>query len=116
MRSELPDMVLLDVNMPHKDGFAVLEEIRSDPVTQHIPVIILTAARLEPSEVQSGLNMGADDYVTKPFDRRELLARIRTKRWFWFATTNIWAARGRRTWRWQCAQAYLQTGQVQVPI
>ena len=79
VRSELPDMVLLDVNMPHKDGFAVLEEIRSDPVTQHIPVIILTAARLEPSEVQSGLNMGADDYVTKPFDRRELLARIRTK-------------------------------------
>ena len=79
VRSELPDMVLLDVNMPYKDGFAVLEEIRSDPVIQHIPVIILTAARLEPSEIQSGLNMGADDYVTKPFDRRELLARIRTK-------------------------------------
>lgn len=79
VRSELPDLVLLDVNMPHKDGFAVLEEIRSDPATQHIPVIILTAARLDAAEIQSGLNMGADDYVTKPFDRRELLARIRTK-------------------------------------
>jgi signal transduction histidine kinase/response regulator RpfG family c-di-GMP phosphodiesterase len=79
VRSELPDLVLLDVNMPKKDGFAVLEEIRSDPATQHIPVIILTAARLDPTEIQSGLNMGADDYVTKPFDRRELLARIRTK-------------------------------------
>ena len=78
-RSQLPDLVLLDVNMPRKDGFAVLEEIRSDPSTKHIPVIILTAARLDSTEIQSGLNMGADDYVTKPFDRRELLARIRTK-------------------------------------
>jgi len=79
VRSELPDLVLLDINMPNKDGFAVLEEMRSDPAIQHIPVIILTAARLDPTEMQSGLNMGADDYVTKPFDRRELLARIRTK-------------------------------------
>jgi DNA-binding NarL/FixJ family response regulator len=65
--------------MPLKDGFAVLEEIRADPAIEHIPVIILTAARLDPVEIQSGLNMGADDYVTKPFDRKELLARIRTK-------------------------------------
>ena len=79
VRKELPDLVLLDVNMPKKDGFAVLEEIRADPATKHIPVIILTAARLAPMDVQSGLNLGADDYVTKPFDRRELFARIRTK-------------------------------------
>lgn len=79
VRNELPDLVLLDVNMPKKDGFAVLEDIRADVITKHIPVIILTAARLDPTEIQSGLNMGADDYVTKPFDRRELFARIRTK-------------------------------------
>ncbi|MFZ5921169.1 MAG: response regulator [Chloroflexota bacterium] len=79
IRSELPDLVLLDINMPQMDGFAVLEEIRADPVTQHIPVIILTAARLDSAEIQFGLNLGADDYVTKPFDRRELFARIRTK-------------------------------------
>ena len=79
VRDELPDLVLLDVNMPHMDGFAVLEEIRADPAVAHIPVIILTAARLDPSDVQSGLNLGADDYVTKPFDRHELMARIRTK-------------------------------------
>ena len=79
VRDELPDLVLLDVNMPHKDGFTVLGEIRADPAVPHIPVIILTAARLDPSDVQSGLNLGADDYVTKPFDRHELMARIRTK-------------------------------------
>lgn len=78
-RNYLPDLILLDVNMPHKDGFQVLEEIRADPATEHIPVIILTAARSDSLDVQSGLNMGADDYVTKPFDRKELLARIRTK-------------------------------------
>ena len=79
VRDEMPDLVLLDVNMPNMDGFTVLQEIRSDPAIQHIPVIILTAARLDPADVQSGLNLGADDYVTKPFDRHELMARIRTK-------------------------------------
>lgn len=78
-RAEMPDLVLLDMNMPVKDGFETLQEIRSDPAIGHIPVIILTAARIEPMDMQSALNMGADDYVTKPFDRRELLARIRTR-------------------------------------
>ncbi len=78
-RAEFPDMILLDMNMPVKDGFETLQEIRSDPAIGHIPVIILTAARLEPMDMQSALNMGADDYITKPFDRRELLARIRTR-------------------------------------
>ncbi len=79
VRSEFPDLVMLDVNMPIKDGFNVLQEIRKDPALAHIPVIILTAARLEPADVQSGLNLGADDYITKPFDRYELMARIRSK-------------------------------------
>ena len=79
IRSQMPDLVLLDVNMPHKDGFAILKEIRADPAIEYIPVIILTAAKLDAADVQSGLNMGADDYITKPFDRRELLARIRSK-------------------------------------
>jgi two-component system, OmpR family, phosphate regulon sensor histidine kinase PhoR len=78
-RSELPDLLLLDVNMPKMDGFQVLEEIRTDPAIEHIPVIILTAARIGHADMQAGLTLGADDYVTKPFDRRELLARIRTK-------------------------------------
>ena len=79
VHSEMPDMLLLDVNMPGKDGFEVLQEIRADPAVEHLPVIILTAARVDSADLQAGLNLGADDYVTKPFDRRELLARIRTK-------------------------------------
>jgi CheY-like chemotaxis protein len=78
-RAEMPDLILLDVNMPRKDGFTVLSEIRADPAIEHIPVIIFTAARLHPDDIQAGLNLGADDYITKPFDRRELFARIRAK-------------------------------------
>ncbi len=76
---EMPDLILLDVNMPEKDGFTALKELRADSEIRHIPVIILTAARPSPDDIQWGLNLGADDYITKPFDKRELLARIRTK-------------------------------------
>ena len=78
-RLEMPDLILLDVNMPQKDGFTALQELRADPEISHIPVIILTAARPNPNDIQWGLSLGADDYVTKPFDKRELFARIRTK-------------------------------------
>ncbi|MBI3244810.1 MAG: response regulator [Chloroflexi bacterium] len=77
--AELPDLVLLDINMPKKDGFEVLAEMRADPRIAHIPVIIITAARIEPRDVRQGLSLGADDYVTKPFDWRELTARVRSK-------------------------------------
>ncbi len=79
VRGEAPDLVLLDVNMPKKDGFQVLAEIRSDPAVANLPVIIITAARLTSSDVREGLTLGADDYVTKPFDWRELSVRIRNK-------------------------------------
>jgi CheY-like chemotaxis protein len=79
LRAEMPDLVLLDMNMPVKDGLETLQEIRSDPATSHIPVIIVTAARLDPMDMQYALTIGADDYITKPFDRRELIARIRTR-------------------------------------
>lgn len=79
MRSEQPDLVLLDVNMPRKDGFQVLREMRSDPDISHIPVILITAARIGVKDVQEGLSLGADDYITKPVDWRELAARIRAK-------------------------------------
>jgi signal transduction histidine kinase/DNA-binding response OmpR family regulator len=79
MRIEQPDLALLDVNMPRKDGFVVLKEMRSDPEIAHIPAIMITAARIGVKDVQEGLRLGADDYVTKPVDWRELAARIRAK-------------------------------------
>ncbi len=71
-RSFAPDIVLLDIMLPVMDGWAVLREIRQDSRT---PVIMLTAKSETPDKI-SGLEMGADDYVTKPFEVKELLARI----------------------------------------
>ncbi len=79
LRSEIPDLLLLDVNMPLKDGFEVLTEMRADPQIAHIPVIMITAARIEPGDIRRGLSLGADDYITKPFDWRELETRVRAK-------------------------------------
>jgi two-component system alkaline phosphatase synthesis response regulator PhoP len=72
-RRERPDLVLLDVMLPELDGFEVLRLIRLERPSQ--PVILLTAKGLESDKVR-GLNLGADDYVTKPFSIRELLARV----------------------------------------
>jgi signal transduction histidine kinase/DNA-binding response OmpR family regulator len=79
LRSEAPDLLLLDVNMPKKDGFQVLAEMRGEPNIAHIPVIVISAARIGPKDVREGLTLGADDYVIKPFDWRELAARIKSK-------------------------------------
>lgn len=69
----IPDVVLLDVMMPYKDGFSVLKEIRQ---SSDVPVIMLTARGDELDKVK-GLELGADDYLTKPFSHMELFARIR---------------------------------------
>jgi len=73
IRREQPDLVLLDVGMPEMDGFEVLRELRR---TSTVPVIMLTA-RAEEIDRVVGLTVGADDYVTKPFSPRELVARIK---------------------------------------
>lgn len=79
IRAEHPDLVLLDINMPRKNGFEVLAEMRTDPDISYIPVIVITAARIGVKDVQQGLTLGADDYITKPVDWRELSARIHAK-------------------------------------
>ena len=79
LRTEKPDLALIDVNMPDKDGFEVLREKRADPEIANIPAIMITAARSSVEDIQEGLALGADDYVTKPVDWRELSARIRAK-------------------------------------
>ncbi|NTW05592.1 MAG: response regulator transcription factor [Peptococcaceae bacterium] len=73
---EKPDLILLDVMLPKLDGLAVCRELRSSEVTRKIPIIMLSARGEELDKVL-GLEMGADDYVTKPFSSRELLARIK---------------------------------------
>ncbi len=71
-----PDLVILDLNLPVLDGIEVCRLIRSRPATAALPIIMLTARTGEADRV-SGLDMGADDYVTKPFSLRELAARVR---------------------------------------
>lgn len=70
-----PDLVLLDVMMPGLDGYEVCHRLRSSPITASVPIILLTALG-EISEKVRGMQMGADDYITKPFDPRELRSRI----------------------------------------
>jgi adenylate cyclase len=78
IRQSLPDLVLLDLNMPLLDGYEVCERLKADPATAEIPVLMLTAWA-EPDHRVKGLRLGAEDYLTKPFDYRELVARIQTR-------------------------------------
>jgi DNA-binding response OmpR family regulator len=75
---ELPDAILLDVNMPEMDGFEVCRRLREQPKTVHIPILMLTAANSLDARVR-GFEGGADDYISKPFQVRELLARINAR-------------------------------------
>lgn len=77
-REQRPALVLLDVLMPGLDGFAVCERLKADPATAEIPVIFLSALD-RPDDKVRGLELGAADYVTKPFDPAEVLARVRTQ-------------------------------------
>jgi DNA-binding response OmpR family regulator len=74
IRESCPDLVVLDVMLPEVDGFSVLTELRRD---RDVPVILLTARTEEPDRVL-GLELGADDYVVKPFSPRELVARVKS--------------------------------------
>ena len=77
VRKRAPNLILTDVMMPRLDGFGLLRELRADPATRTIPVILLSARAGEESRVE-GMEQGADDYLIKPFSSRELLARVQT--------------------------------------
>jgi len=70
-----PNLIILDLNLPHMNGFELCRRLRAEAATSRVPILMLTARANEADKVL-GLNMGADDYVTKPFSMRELMARV----------------------------------------
>lgn len=76
IRAEKPDLVVLDVMMPYMDGFEVLKNLRRDPDTENIPVIMLTA-KAQDKDVFEGYHYGADMYLTKPFNPMELVTFVK---------------------------------------
>ena len=76
VRRRLPDLILLDLMLPGIDGLEVCRRIKGDPQARYLPIIMLTA-KGEETDIVTGLELGADDYVTKPFSPRVLVARLR---------------------------------------
>jgi two-component system alkaline phosphatase synthesis response regulator PhoP len=77
LRRERPDLVLLDLMMPRRDGWEVISLVRADKTLAATPIILLTA-RVEDTDKIVGLELGADDYITKPFNAREVVARVKS--------------------------------------
>jgi two-component system alkaline phosphatase synthesis response regulator PhoP len=78
LRREKPDLLLLDLMLPDRDGWDITRIVRADPALAHIPIIMLTA-RVDVNDRIVGLEIGADDYVIKPYDPREVVARVRAR-------------------------------------
>ena len=76
LKEQIPDMILLDLMLPGEDGYSILEKLKKDENTRDIPIIMVTAKDAEYDKVK-GLEVGADDYITKPFGMMEFVARIK---------------------------------------
>ena len=74
----LPDIIICDIMMPELNGYGVLQILSTDPKTSKIPFIFLTA-KSEKEDLRKGMNLGADDYLTKPFEESELLSAIENR-------------------------------------
>jgi two-component system alkaline phosphatase synthesis response regulator PhoP len=78
VRRDQPDLLLLDLMLPGRDGWEITRLVRADPALAHLPIIMLTA-RVDDTDKIVGLELGADDYVTKPYNPREVVARVRAR-------------------------------------
>ena len=76
LSTDMPDVLILDLMLPDMDGLEICKVLRSNPSTAKLPIIILTA-KIEETDKIVGLELGADDYITKPFSPRELIARVK---------------------------------------
>jgi len=76
VRSQIPDLILLDLMLPGIDGLEVASQLKDDPKTKDVPIVMLTA-KGEEADIVTGLELGADDYITKPFSPRVLVARVK---------------------------------------
>ena len=108
-----PDLILLDVQMPGMNGFEACKELKSDPATANIPVIFMTALADTDSKVK-GFALGAVDYITKPFQADELLARVKTHLQLSYLTRHLDQRVGERTAELQAALDQLYHSQLQL--
>ncbi|MBL0350490.1 MAG: response regulator transcription factor [Elusimicrobia bacterium] len=76
IQNSKPDLIILDLQLPDKDGFEVCKQLRADPATRYVPVVFLTVQNVDSYKI-AGLEIGADDYITKPFNQTELVARVK---------------------------------------
>jgi len=76
VKRDRPDLIMLDLNLPKIDGWEVCRQLKSDPATRAIPIIMLTAAHANVDDAQIGLGLGADEYVAKPFVKAVLLHNV----------------------------------------
>ena len=86
-----PDLILLDVMMPEMNGFEVSEKLKANPVTQNIPIIFLTALNTT-SDIVKGFKVGANDFISKPFNKEELVIRV-TPRFRWWRLKELFCVK-----------------------
>lgn len=86
--SKIPDLVLLDINLPIKSGHEVLQELKSDPVKKHIPIIMLTTSSAQ-NDIKLAYQHYANCYITKPVEINEFLEAISTIEQFWFNIVSL---------------------------
>ena len=86
--SPRPDLILLDLNLPKKDGRAVLGEIKGDPALRHIPVVILTSSQAE-QDIVRAYELHANCYVTKPVDLEQFITIVRSIEQFWLTVVKL---------------------------